>query len=155
MEASASSWYCPPRQQKKLAQAMEFVRGEERYLPEGERMATRFWTLPQGPKSEETGSVFDTLEALEQGTTVPPLPTQREITRMMKRGPYKGRKVTFKGHKWERQAESRRKEREARIESMPERIADYIKVGAGNRMQRRLWRPRWRRRRSLCSVDAD
>jgi hypothetical protein len=46
----------------------------------------------------------------------------------MQSGPYKGRSVVFKGHKWEREAESVRAEREEKIKGMPARIAEYTKV---------------------------
>jgi len=51
-----------------------------------------------------------------------------KMRQAMQSGPYKGRSVVFKGHKWEREAESVRAEREEKIKGMPARIAEYTKV---------------------------
>lgn len=121
------------RRQKQLVQALEFVRAEERYLPESERTATNHWALPATEKAKATGSVYDTLEAMADGYTGPALPTKQERAKLFRRGPYKGRKITFKGHKWERDAESRRLDREEKIKTMPNRIAEHMKARAATR----------------------
>ena len=55
--------------------------------------------------------------------------TAAQLLRQAKKaGPYKGRRKAFKGHMWERKAESVRLSREEKVKQMPARIADFIKV---------------------------
>jgi hypothetical protein len=146
-----------PRRQKKLLKAMEIVKLQEELFkpassasPEGQAAEAEaegssensfavpsHWVLPSSPKSKSILSYSSSLLAEAQGpsqvpastsSTEPPSYTAQDA---IKRGPYKGRRNgAFKGHKWERQRESVLADRKEKLASMPERVAEYTKVGS-------------------------
>lgn len=87
------------------------------------------WSLPTSKKAKNLPSFFtEDQDQSQQSSSSNRIVSLQEAT---SRGPYKGRKEDekpFKLHKWELNREKVIAERKAKLESMPERIADYRKV---------------------------
>lgn len=86
------------------------------------------WSLPTSKKAKKLPSFFTEDQDQSQQSTSNRIVSVQEATSS---GPYKGRKEDekpFKLHKWELNREKVIAERKAKLESMPERIADYRKV---------------------------
>ena len=74
-------------------------------------------------KSKPSPKVFKSTASNHKRT-----PTQL-LSQAKKSGPYKGRRrKPFRGHRWEREAESVRLDRQEKIDQMPARIAEFVKV---------------------------
>lgn len=134
------------RRQKQLLKAMEVVKLQEELfspvLPEQQQSINAAvenafrvpsdWSLPTSKKSKSLPSFFT--EDQDQSSQASHSSSNGKIVSVKEatsRGPYKGRKEDekpFKLHKWELNREKVRAERKAKLESMPERIADYRKV---------------------------
>jgi hypothetical protein len=122
-----SNWLEPVysiRRQKMLVRALGEVQLVDS-LSHGPSAPSSSWKLPEGPKSSKVildASSFDINAAMENDAA-------RADVDPWSQGPYKGRaKLPFKQHKWERQRESIRAERQEKLRNMPVRIADYVKV---------------------------
>lgn len=93
------------------------------------------WVLPPSQKAKSIPSFFDDVlsasntASSSSSSSSAAAEVRYTASDAVKRGPYKGRKNgAFKTHKWERQRESILAERKEKLESMPERIAEYTKV---------------------------
>lgn len=113
-------WHSPLyslRYQQKLARASNLVDEPS-------------WPLPSSPKfNEERAKKSLREQTIEDYLDQYAKTDVRGTDIAFKEGPYKGRQSKpIKLHKWEREADARKQRRKEKIDAMPARIADYMKV---------------------------